>query len=158
MTIIMQITAPHAQKRCCFIAVTPSECFGMSDYCSRNRGCLSLSKRTRSCGFRHFSVLAGSHAILPLERCVELAHMQIWRTLLSSGNAISVYLPFGTEYQMPWSLDLASTAFFVICAFKSGATCCVSSPPSVPAPWRQTLTAAHPYVSAGFSKAFGRLF
>ena len=77
MTIIMQITAPHAQKRCCFIAVTPSQCFGMSDYCSRKGGCLSLSKRTRSCGFRHFSVLAGSHAILPLERCVELAHTLI---------------------------------------------------------------------------------
>ena len=77
MTIIIQITAPHAQKRCCFITVTPSECFGMSDYYSRNRGCLSLSKRTQSCGFRHFSVLAGSHAILPLERCVELAHTLI---------------------------------------------------------------------------------
>ena len=60
--------------------------------------------------------------------------MQIWRTLLSSGNAISEYLPFGTGYQMRWSLDMASTAFYVICAFKSGATCCVSSPPSVPAP------------------------
>ena len=44
------------------------------------------------------------------------------------------HLPFGTEYQMRWSLDMASTAFYVICAFKSGATCCVSSPPSVPAP------------------------
>ena len=39
-----------------------------------------------------------------------------------------------TGYQMRWSLDMASTAFYVICAFKSGATCCVSSPPSVPAP------------------------
>ena len=46
----------------------------------------------------------------------------------------AITLPFGTEYQMRWSLDMASTAFYVICAFKSGATCCVSSPPSVPAP------------------------
>ena len=37
--------------------------------------------------------------------------MQIWRTLLSSGNAISEYLPFGTGYQMRWSLDMASTSF-----------------------------------------------
>ena len=51
--------------------------FGMSGYYSRKCGSLSLSKRTQSCGFRHFSVLAGSHAILPLERCVELAHTLI---------------------------------------------------------------------------------
>ena len=38
---------------------------------------MSLSKRTRSCGFRHFSVLAGGHAILPLECCIELAHTLI---------------------------------------------------------------------------------
>ena len=55
--------------------------FGMSGYYSRKCGCLSLSKRTRSCGFRHFSVLAGSHAILPLERCVELAHTLIPHSL-----------------------------------------------------------------------------
>ncbi len=53
------------------------ECFGMSEYCNRKGGWLSLSKQTRSCGFRHFSVLAGGHAILPLERCVELAHALI---------------------------------------------------------------------------------
>ena len=27
------------------------------------------------------------------------------------GNAISEYLPFGTGYQMRWSLDMASTSF-----------------------------------------------
>ena len=55
--------------------------FGMSGYYNRNCGSLSLSKRTQSCGFRHFSVLAGSHAILPLERCVELAHTLIPHSL-----------------------------------------------------------------------------
>ena len=55
--------------------------FGMSDYYNRKCGSLSLSKRTQSCGFRHFSVLAGSHAILPLERCVELAHTLIPHSL-----------------------------------------------------------------------------
>ena len=55
--------------------------FGMSGYYNRNCGSLSLSKRTQSCGFRHFSVLAWSHAILPLEHCVELAHTLIPHSL-----------------------------------------------------------------------------
>ena len=55
--------------------------FEMSGYYNRNCGSLSLSKRTQSCGFRHFSILAGSHAILPLERCVELAHTLIPHSL-----------------------------------------------------------------------------
>ena len=42
---------------------------------------MSQSKLTQSSGFRHFSVLAGSHAILPLERCVELAHTLIPHSL-----------------------------------------------------------------------------
>ena len=37
--------------------------------------------------------------------------VQILRTLLSSGNTISEYLPFDTEYQMRWSLDMASASF-----------------------------------------------
>ena len=65
--------------------------FEMSGYYNRNCGSLSLSKRTQSCGFRHFSILAGSHAILPLERCVELAHTLIphsLRQLLCSPEAL----------------------------------------------------------------------
>ena len=77
----MQITAPQAQKRCCFIALTPLITLECLVIIAGNVGVLSLSKRTQSCGFRHFSVLAGSHAILPLERCVELAHTLIPHSL-----------------------------------------------------------------------------
>ncbi|EDM97386.1 hypothetical protein BACCAP_04797 [Pseudoflavonifractor capillosus ATCC 29799] len=45
--------------------------------------------------------------------------------MLSSGNTISEYLPSDTEDKMRWSLDMDSTAFYVICAFESGAACCL---------------------------------
>ena len=57
------------------------EGFGMFEYYNRKCSGLSLSKRTRDCSFRHFSVLPGRYTVMLFERSVELARAFIAHTL-----------------------------------------------------------------------------
>ena len=81
MTIIMQITAPHAQKRCCFIAVTPLNALECLIIVAETVGVCRCQNGRGVAVSDIFLYWPGGHAILPLERCVELAHTLIPHSL-----------------------------------------------------------------------------
>ena len=75
--MIMQITAPQAQKRCCFKAISSLwknkfQIFAYLGIIPATRPPVS-PKRPRFCRFRHFSILAGRHPVVLAEGGGKLA-------------------------------------------------------------------------------------
>ena len=76
MTIIMQITAAHAQKRCCFMGVTPLKTLESPGIIAERERIVAV-KTDAELRFQTFFCTGRGRAIRLFERRAELAHALI---------------------------------------------------------------------------------